>query len=337
MLNHYNYNFAARFVSDYKLPISVLSEKEFEYEVNLYERDFSTLTKWNWAVENILKEYWGLDDFLNAYSIVRDKIINGVLESEGYKQFNNSKEIADAIKSIPNLKPQNGAKSVYNYDNVGHHFISFDMKKANFQTMRIAGIIAQETYGDFIGQFCDGIMKEYVTESKYTRQVVFGKLNPSRTINYEKYLMSKAYVDVIQPMTENLGVTLMYVGSDEIILRADNYSGSGDYIPDEIKNEIISKTSLDIRIEEYDLCGYEFSVRKPDNTMHKIGEFYKRTCDPVGKFKSIPLQFHKLIYKKMCNMEIEDTDRIFNYDKCCRAMLLDEFIITEVPFAKKKQ
>lgn len=40
------------------------------------------------------------------------------------------------------------------------------------------------TYQDFIKKFTD---LEYVAESKYTRQIVFGKMNPKRHITVEKY------------------------------------------------------------------------------------------------------------------------------------------------------
>ena len=42
------------------------------------------------------------------------------------------------------------------------------------------------SYEDWVKKFTD---LEYIIESKYTRQVVFGKLNPSRQIKVENYMI----------------------------------------------------------------------------------------------------------------------------------------------------
>ena len=65
MLKGYNFDLAARFVSDYKLPVSIISDVNvFEYELNLYEKEYQSLTKWNSLVENIEKYYELLEFFI---------------------------------------------------------------------------------------------------------------------------------------------------------------------------------------------------------------------------------------------------------------------------------
>ncbi len=51
-----------------------------------------------------------------------------------------------------------------------------------------------DTYEDFIGKFTDS---DFIKASKYTREVIFGKLNPKRHITAEKFFINKIYQDII--------------------------------------------------------------------------------------------------------------------------------------------
>lgn len=317
MLKSYNYNLAMRFASDFKYPISVFTEPEFEYELNLYEPFYGCLTKWNNLIDNIEKYYGGEPDvFVSKYYDARENIIQSILNSEEYKAFNNIK-----MPQVPKLNTLS-TKSVYNHEFVGKHFISIDMKNANFQILQLNNVINPYlSYKQFIDKYAEGFLAEYIAESKYSRQVIFGKLNPSRQITFEKYVMSKLYLDVIKNVIPDAEIA--YNGSDEIIIIYD------DMLSDKQKQDIITSASFNVSIDEYILYGYEFFVTKPDSTVHKIGEFFKRSCDVEGKYKGIPLPYHKILIKKLHGLPIEDMDRIIMYDKC-RAMILDEITINEI-------
>ena len=51
-------------------------------------------------------------------------------------------------------------------------------------------VLNADTYQDFIKKFADS---DYIAESKYCRQVIWGKLNPKRHITVEKYMIDKVY------------------------------------------------------------------------------------------------------------------------------------------------
>lgn len=329
-MRHYHYNLATRFVSDLKLPVSIISDEEtFFYELFLYEKDYGSLTKWEELWNTLYEMYPEKTDnqraelFLQDYYQTRDDIIKFIEESEAYKSFNENKDIIDkyAFKSSFN----NVSKSIYNQENIGQRFISVDMKNANFQALRYAGVLPKySSYKDLISKFTvNELLNDYVANSKYTRQVIFGKLNPKRQIMVERWLMHQIYEKFFANEYE-----LCYFGSDEFVMREN-----GNPISDDEKSSIIASIEcefdgLEVRIEDFSLTGYEFFVEHSDKTEHKLGEFYKRSCD-TGKYKCIPLPYHKILYKTMRNENITFKDRELMYEKC-RVMLLENIFVKEI-------
>ena len=130
----FDIDLAKRFVSDYKLPIPILDEDTFFYHIDLYEKDYQAYTKYCKVIDMIDERFGGdIRAFLDYYYEVREEIINTVTNSEAYKRFNNMPMEPYAIKEKLNI----GHNTVFNEDNVGHSFISIDLKKANFQTLNL--------------------------------------------------------------------------------------------------------------------------------------------------------------------------------------------------------
>ena len=173
-----------RFAKDFNLPINIFKDDMFEYYHTLY--DFWPQQEWIALNMEIVVEYGGnMDAWLQHYAEVRDTIIRTLEESEAYKAFNASDmskyAIDPKLRNIPD-------RNIYNQELVGHVFVSFDLKKANFQALKYAGVLTDDTYEDMIDRFDKSF---YFKKSKYTRQVIFGKLNPKRTITVEHYMMSQ--------------------------------------------------------------------------------------------------------------------------------------------------
>ncbi len=155
---------AQRFVNDMNLPIQVIDEETFKYWIALYENDFQSETLWNDLWCEIDEDYAGdASKFLDAYYEVRDNVIKTVTESEAFKKFNESK--FDWCKIEPPLQPRN--KELYNPDNVGKRFLSFDLVKSNFQSLIYVNpdiLMNAWTYVDFIDKFTKKRLRE-ATES----------------------------------------------------------------------------------------------------------------------------------------------------------------------------
>ena len=212
-----------RFVSDYNLPCSLVISPYFEDRLELMERDYSAKTKYD-NLLTLIKERFdnNPNKFLEEYHKVRDNIITTVLNSEAYKDFiSNDKYLVD------NFKPICPSKNLYTNEQDGGLFLSFDMKKANFQTLRYANpaiVFDCNTYEDFIGKFTD---LDYVKESKYTRQVIFGKLNPKRTMALEQSITNEFASELIASAMRFCGICIIErftpfsLKTDEIIFKFD--------------------------------------------------------------------------------------------------------------------
>ena len=331
MIKGYSFKLAVRFGSDYKIPIAVYDNVEsFEYELNLYEKAYGALTKWNELVKNIERYYNGDNEtFLSEYHNVRENIIATTLNSDIYKQFNTCKDPIDMViddvdrkqHEKMQLSPMYG-KSIYNQENIGRRLISIDLRNANFQALKYINVISGDTYRDFLSQFCSGFMLDYIIESKYSRQVIFGKLDPKRTIAIEKFLIKKIYY-IVKDEYNYMG-TLLYFGSDELIFSYDESIDMNAFLSS--LRERIQKEGLDVRIEDYVLYGYEFFVKKADSTEHKLGEFYRRSCDDGGKYKGMPLPYHKILTRLINDETPTDIDKELMHEKV-RARMIDDIIV----------
>lgn len=201
-----------RFVKDYNLPINIVDSPYFEYYMETY--DWFPKEEYENLVKDIDERFDGnINAWLEEYAEIRDKIITFVENSNSYKEFNSCDmkqfAIPDDLKNIPDL-------NIYNQSSVGKTYLSIDLKKANFQALSHYNsniVLKAESYEDFIGMWCDS---EYFKKSKYTRQVIFGKLNPKRTITYEKWLMSQIK-EKFESEFDTRNLKLVAFKSDEII------------------------------------------------------------------------------------------------------------------------
>lgn len=327
MLQKYHYNLAIRFVSDYNLPISICSDPEiFEYELQLFEDEYLSLSKWNNLINNIEKYYNGdADLFLSEYKNIRNIIIETIKNTEIFKEFNN--DINGFKKHTNIIYPQcKSPKSIYNQENLNQTFISIDMKNANFQALKYANIISDKAYTEFISNFCEGFMLDYISESKYSRQVIFGQICPKHTVALEKYLVVDLYNNIIKKYYDT---DVMCVNSDEIIIKISTDENETEMF-NKLVDEINKYSPICYRIEKFKLIGYNYFIKKPDASIHKIGEFYKKIIFNKGyTYKGIPLNYQKIIYKLLNNKSVIDKDKIFLHDSF-RVLMLDELLIEQM-------
>ena len=116
----YNRELAKRFISDYKLPIPLINEEYFFYHLNLYQKDYGSLDKYNQLLDIINKKYDGdCNKFLEDYYNIRDKIITNVIENEAFQKFNTMDMSAFSIKERLNITSNN----IYNQNNIDCYII----------------------------------------------------------------------------------------------------------------------------------------------------------------------------------------------------------------------
>lgn len=273
-------SFRRRFVKDFNLPINVVDSPYFEYYMDTY--DWFPKDEYFALCDEIREKYEGNHNlWLEDYSRIRDEIITEIENSEEYKKFNSMDmsewALSDECKNLPDI-------NIYNQSSVGKTFLSIDLKKANFQALRKVGVIDANTYEDFIGKWTDS---EYFKKSKYTRQVIFGKLNPKRTIAVEKKIMEqvKRWFEIYKFK----GLKLVAFKADELIyeITETNPKGWEEHLESELAN-------VDIRVEIFTVGRIECKNHN-DVTV----DCYIRKCLTTGEetLKSASQIFYPQLYK----------------------------------------
>ena len=298
-----------RFVKDYNLPINVFDEKLFNYYISLY--DFFPREKWENLKALIDKKYNGnVELWLDHCASVRDKTINTVIESPEYKAFNNSD------LSVYKLSKNIGEHSYYTEATDGCRFISIDLKKANFQALKYVGVLKEATYDEFIENMGGD---DYIKGSKYLRQVIFGKMNPSRTITVEKYIMEKImkFSDEVLP----IGFELYSQNSDELVYKLNNNTFVGDIniICKVLEKVVLDKIGIEVRVEYVEINKLPI-VNCNGNNIDAFVRHNLITDETV--LKKASTTFYPQIYKLWKGLSIDERDLIF-YDNDQLAKFLE--------------
>lgn len=299
--------FRQRFVKDYNLPINIFDDNLFEYYIRLY--DFFPYLRYKETIEKIENEYDGsVEKWLEYCASVRDNAINGVMETDEYKKFN-SMDLSQY-----NFAPICGERSCYTEETNGKRFLSIDLRKANFQALKYVGVISDATYEQFIHRFGGD---DYIVNSKYLRQVIFGKMNPSRQIKIEKYLMSKVY-EVIKDVTEKYSFTIFSMNSDELIfaIPEEFYNNCQEdentrELINDIYNLVGKNIGVEIKVEYIEVR--RLPIVSANGT--KIDAYERTNLFTSQKtLKKASTTFYPQIYKLWNEMPIEDYDMVFYFE-----------------------
>lgn len=305
-----------RFCEDTGAPIQVLSDPYFTQRLNLFEKEFNTLTDYENYVKYVDEAFNGnINAYLEFYHSLRDKIINEVSNSKAFRDFQEDEAITKQIKEF---KPSMGNVNLYTQEQIkegGNCFLSFDMKKANFQTLKWANpaiVFDCDTYDDFIGKFTD---MEWAKKSKRTREIIFGKLNPNRTMKYEKILMG-----MVEEYLNKTIVTYWFdefsLNSDEVIykLKSDkNFDDAIKAINNAItEDNLFTNLGIHLRMEFFKLVLYQFKTHSSDKLM---SVFVKEHTNGKRTYKCANEIYFPQTYKLINGIEIKDDDLAFYFDK----------------------
>ena len=287
-----------RFVKDYSLPIQLFREPYFDYFLKLYNKQFSTQEKFD-LLSRTIESLDGESNFMEQYHKIKEDILNTMKENKKYIEFNS---ISLEEFDIPS---HNFSKNnVFNCKNVGKIFISIDLKKANFQAMKYYSsdlVLNHSSYESFMDNFTD---LEYMKQSKYIRQVIFGNLNPKRQIKIQQYLTYNLLKCLIEgDFIKKEDVKML--SPDEIVCEFNIedyllYNNYDIHLQNIIKNEM----RLDVDVEIYNLKQigtFDYYVKE---FINKTG--YEIMCVPVIYFAQI--------YKLYNNIDLNDYDLTFFYE-----------------------
>lgn len=304
-----------RFVDDNKLPIDVFFDEDiFRYFLLLYEEQSHSFTKYNQLIKIIEERFNGNPQlFLNEYYDVRERMITDILNNDEYKKFNDSNYRLNEY-DLPTEAKNYCTKSIYNMENDGKIFLSIDLSKANFSALKyhnsnILGCDKNTSYDEWVSKYTD---LEYIKDSKYTRQVVFGKLNPSRQIKVEKYMIYKV-LEYFKEMFDNESINFKIVSlvTDEVVFECTESYKSIKNMWDKIKETCEEFSNNGIPVKPT-LCKIAAHVFESYNG-GKLNIFEKVDLINKGKtdLKSVPSYFYAQVYKLLNGMDLNEKDLLF--------------------------
>jgi hypothetical protein len=313
-----------RFVNDFNIPIQVLESPYFEYFLSLYENHLGTETKWDELNKLIETKYNGNNSiFLEEYYKVRNFIIKSIEESPSYLRYNSYNMSEYAVSNIEfNSIPKS---SVYIEQNDQKIFLSVDLKQANFYALKYHNNeIVRFTldYDGFINVFLGSghPLIKYFQDSKYTRQIIFGKLNMSRNITIQKYIMSTVYERIKNAMKElDINCFVPYsFNTDEIIF---------EYVKDDEFFKLFGKSNsytlekylnMDfLRFELYKVGFYKFENINGNKIPIYIKSEFPFTSSLEGecKIKMCPITYYAQVHKLLLGQQIIENDLLFYHEK----------------------
>lgn len=340
-----------RFIDDFKIPVSTINLLYWNNILNDYSDEM--VYWWNTVSDVIQNLYNGdTDTFLSIYYNLRECIINAVKENSYYIHTITNHNYKDSQVS-PCIELQNSKhKELYKETNINKRFISIDIKDANFNALRYIepkifdGNIYYSSWINIVieryfNAYCinndnietrdDLIMfwNQYFLKSKYTRQVIFGQLNPKLCISTEKQIITRignAFFEII-PDDLKCDICVNVINADEIVLEIPDDDIISTNIQNYIKMAIINVFYLDkdgqfirnyvgteiiddiFKIIDFKLSGY---LVNNDTTNKNLFVFYKKSTS--NKLYNLNKRYYLMIKCILENKSIPDYLKEYNID-----------------------
>ena len=295
-----NKEYRERVIKFFRLPIRLSVSKEkflsdlefikqtepdfYDKIVNYTEHDFNKLAKEqdtdepDFTMENIL-----------------EPLVEDIQNSEGWREFIEG-EIPDVLENYDGITNTHG---FYKKDNDGKHFVSIDLKSANWQSLQdIVGL--KESYEDLIVKYTDNLIPPI---SKTFRTKITGILGAKQIMLYNKKLLHDNKCNILKSIKDNIGIDLtnekpFAFYADEFLIEID-------------KETLENFNTIDIKVLEEDVYKETgIQVHITPFTIKWLGinkscaKIYKDGFEILNISKDILLIINKLL----AGIEIKDVD-----------------------------
>lgn len=295
-----------RFCRDTNIPIRVFEEPYFTERIELFDFYFHCLDKYKAFCKSIEIDNLGNEElYFQKYNQTKENIMDYIRNAPAFERFQN--ETKDSFSFVsPNIR----STDIYKQNFDGKTFVSIDMKKANFSSLRhYDKSIVKNTnsYEEFVSTFTDC---QHFIDSKYIRQVVFGNLNPKRQIAYEKYLMFQILTALLKGgISED---NFVFFSNDELIVK-DGSKDSLKEIIDSSKDLLKSQIIPDINLRYT-----KFTLKK----ILGIDGYLKYCTDGSIEIKGVNQLDMPFLLRTLKNEDFKESDYIFSYEGSRLAKLL---------------
>lgn len=310
-----------KFIKDFNFPLQVVQEPYFSQRLKYLEEDYGANTSYLNLLE-MLRDHFDSKPgkFMEYGHALADRIISDITNSDAYKKdflrlLPTKQEIDQHAKSIDG-KIING-KRLYTQEQDGCMFVSFDMKKANFQLIRYtcpAVLHDAKTYEEYISHFTEF---DYFKNSKGLRQTIFGKVNPKGVSQAELCITSEFFLYIHGLIGEKYEP--YSINNDEVIFK---FKGSMEEF---LKDKLVDGNDIEFkgivfRATKFILHARLFELATSDQ---QLCVFEKEDILKAHKLTlaCCPATYHPQVYKALRGLEISSDDLVFYYEhELCKFM-----------------
>lgn len=295
-----------RFIKDTSMPFHLVEEPYFQYYLDLYEPDFGARTAYEKLLDE-LTQYESCEQFLDEYYLARDRLINEIKEKDAYLAYNAMDMQSYAVGNIP--YPNAVKQDVYRAQFIGRRFISIDLVKANFQVLRKLNpelVNQAASYADFVKAATNSA---YIASSKYTRQIIFGNMNPKRQVTMQRYYTHKLLALLLEHGICNKESVIVFT-YDEIVLDRALLPEQEQHAE---KITALAKELLDleVRVDCYQLRSIINKTPYAKDTHFFVKEFDEGTFE----FKRVPGHLFPQVFKAYKGIPLDpDFDLVFKFE-----------------------
>jgi len=216
-----------------------------------------------------------------------------------------SKDVRDQFVNDGPVKQRNAGLS-RNIMNGEHQLMSFDLKQANYSTIRLG----MKQKGEFLpsewSDFCDRILRihPFLTRSKVFRQYCFGNYRPKVSANVQKSLIQ----DLVEKF--DLFESAVYISSDEIVMPFEKAEELHRKMYDHI-NESVFSDAMSIKTSVYEMYRLDQSGDCLMRIVYSDGIHEER----LRELFAVPRDRYYMYYRKhILGQELQENDLVFTND-----------------------
>lgn len=290
-----------RFCKDCNVPIRLFQEPYFSDRIELFDKFYGTVEKWNRFVK-ALQEYKCEQDYFEEYNRVKEAAMMSIKESEAFQRFNSEDMNRFAVihKKLP-------SQDIFKSTHDGKIFLSIDMCKANFSSLYSYDkemFDGADTWEEFIDRFTNN---EHIIGSKYIRQVILGNCNPKRHITYEKYLMDQVLTLFLHDIVDE--DRIVFFSNDEIIydMSKTNDLQALGLVRNCIDETLADQANIRFRVEL-------FSLHKISGTDGYYKKIYRDNGMYDIEFKCLDNYIMPFVLRCFLGGEVTESDRMFYHE-----------------------
>lgn len=283
------------FCREYNLPITVYDEPYFTERLHALDPLFGCVSRFNIFCDE-LEHFANENKYFEYYDLVKTSIVDYINRQPDFIRFNQETYKSDS--TYPK-------RDSYINENNGAGFISIDMIKADFSTLKhySRDIFECDIWEEFVGGFTNF---SHIKDSKYFRHTIMTSCNSKKQIQYRIKLMSELLDYLVGKFPE---LNIYSLDEDEILIKVEKkYNFSFDSFCKTIRSCPNGIGNL-LRVNMFTLYKLD-SIKGWQRNYSSISDYNPN--EEYIEFKRCDEEVYHQIVKHYFGFEIENNDLV-----CC--------------------